>query len=60
MFNATSIREARKSTELNRIVLVFTVITAIYLPLGFVTVSPGLYLLGLEFSYEVDFSFFSF
>lgn len=39
MFNATSIKEARESTLLNERVLIFTVVTVVYTPLGFVTVS---------------------
>lgn len=39
MSNATSLKEARKSTRLNQYVLIFTIVTIIYLPLGFVTVS---------------------
>jgi len=46
LFNATSVREASKGTEIaeisvrqNQYIFVFTVVTVIYLPLGFVTVS---------------------
>jgi hypothetical protein len=39
MFNATSINEARQSAVLNQLVLVFTVVTVVYTPLGFVVVS---------------------
>lgn len=39
MFNATSVNEAKKTTQLNHYILVFTVITIFYLPLSFVSVS---------------------
>ncbi|KAK3358108.1 hypothetical protein B0T25DRAFT_176863 [Lasiosphaeria hispida] len=48
MFNATSVNEAKKSTELNHYILVFTVVTIIYLPLSFIST---LFTLGL-FSWE--------
>ncbi|KAK1755493.1 hypothetical protein QBC47DRAFT_343813 [Echria macrotheca] len=35
VFNATSLREATKGIELNRAVYIFTVVTVIYTPLGF-------------------------
>lgn len=40
LFNATSLREARKGMALNRAIYVFTVVTVIYTPLGFLAVSP--------------------
>ncbi|KAK6841174.1 hypothetical protein PG987_002034 [Apiospora arundinis] len=36
LFNATSVREATKGTHINEYILVFTVMTILYLPLGFV------------------------
>lgn len=39
LFNATNLLEASKSTSMNRYVMIFTVVTIIYLPLGLVTVS---------------------
>ncbi|KAF2276176.1 uncharacterized protein EI97DRAFT_458668 [Westerdykella ornata] len=36
LFNATSVREATKSSQLNHYILVFTVVTIFYLPLSFV------------------------
>ncbi|CAJ2511760.1 Uu.00g073850.m01.CDS01 [Anthostomella pinea] len=36
LFNATAVREATKGTHINEYILVFTVMTIIYLPLGFV------------------------
>ena len=38
LFNATSVSEARKSTQLNHYILVFTVATVFYLPLSFIAV----------------------
>lgn len=38
-FNALNVETARKSTSMNRYIIVFTVVTIFYLPLGFVTVS---------------------
>jgi len=38
LFNATSVKEATKSTELNHYVLIFTIVTIFYLPLGYVAV----------------------
>ncbi|KAK0616570.1 hypothetical protein B0T14DRAFT_434802 [Immersiella caudata] len=35
VFNATSLREASKGIELNRAVYIFTVVTVLYTPLGF-------------------------
>ncbi|KAK0652612.1 hypothetical protein B0T16DRAFT_443797 [Cercophora newfieldiana] len=37
MFNATTVNEAKKSTQLNHYILVFTVVTIIYLPLSFIS-----------------------
>ncbi|GAB1311851.1 hypothetical protein MFIFM68171_02061 [Madurella fahalii] len=37
MFNATSVNEAKKSTQLNHYIFVFTVISIIYLPLSFIS-----------------------
>lgn len=39
LFNATSVSEAAKSVQLNKIVFIFTVVTIFYLPLGFIAVS---------------------
>ena len=39
MYNATSVKEATKSTQLNHYILVFTIVTIFYLPLNFVVVS---------------------
>ncbi|KAK3363171.1 hypothetical protein B0T25DRAFT_491624 [Lasiosphaeria hispida] len=39
-FNATTVSEARKSTQVNHYILVFTVVTVFYLPLSFVAVHP--------------------
>ncbi|KAK4216872.1 hypothetical protein QBC37DRAFT_370528 [Rhypophila decipiens] len=38
LFNATSINEAAKSTQLNHYILAFTVVTIFYLPLSFIAV----------------------
>jgi hypothetical protein len=38
LFNATSVREATKGTHINEYILVFTVMTVLYLPLTFVSV----------------------
>ena len=35
----TSVREAKKSTQLNHYIFVFTVVTIFYLPLSFIAVS---------------------
>lgn len=35
LFNATSLREASKGIALNRAIYVFTVVTVIFTPLGF-------------------------
>lgn len=40
LFNATSLREARKGMALNRSIYVFTVVTIMYTPLGFMAVGP--------------------
>ncbi|KAK4199323.1 hypothetical protein QBC40DRAFT_176707 [Triangularia verruculosa] len=40
LFNAASIQEATRATQLNHYILVFTIITIFYLPLSFVTVYP--------------------
>ena len=47
MFNATSVNEAKKSTQLNHYIFVFTVITIIYLPLSFIAVSQSPILTGM-------------
>lgn len=38
MFNATSLREASKGIALNRAIYVFTVVTVLYTPIGFLAV----------------------
>ena len=38
LFNATAMKEALSSGQLNHYVLVFTIATVIFLPLSFVTV----------------------
>jgi hypothetical protein len=38
LFNANSLREASRSTTMNRYIIVFTVFTVLYLPLSFTTV----------------------
>ena len=38
LFNATSLREAARSTTMNRYVIVFTIMTVLYLPPGFTSV----------------------
>ncbi|KAK7941393.1 uncharacterized protein PG986_013780 [Apiospora aurea] len=38
LFNATSVRESTKGTHINECILVFTVMTVLYLPLGFLAV----------------------
>ncbi|AEO70944.1 uncharacterized protein THITE_2057010, partial [Thermothielavioides terrestris NRRL 8126] len=38
LFNATSLREAGKSIALNRAIYVFTVVTVLYTPIGFLAV----------------------
>ncbi|KAK3359516.1 hypothetical protein B0T25DRAFT_447397 [Lasiosphaeria hispida] len=40
LFNATSVNEATKSTQLNHYILVFAMVTIFYLPLSFITVYP--------------------
>ncbi|KAK6856419.1 hypothetical protein PG995_006606 [Apiospora arundinis] len=42
LFSATSVKEATKSTQINEYILVFTVMTIMYLPLGFVATLYGL------------------
>ncbi|KAK6840133.1 hypothetical protein PG987_005999 [Apiospora arundinis] len=42
LFSATSVKEATKSTQINECILVFTVMTITYLPLGFVATLYGL------------------
>ncbi|KAK7973656.1 hypothetical protein PG990_011739 [Apiospora arundinis] len=42
LFSATSVKEATKSTQINESILVFTVMTITYLPLGFVATLYGL------------------
>ncbi|KAK4209715.1 hypothetical protein QBC37DRAFT_391041 [Rhypophila decipiens] len=37
LFNATSVAEAQKSSQVSHYILVFTVITIVYLPLGFIS-----------------------
>ncbi|KAK0619489.1 hypothetical protein B0T14DRAFT_566335 [Immersiella caudata] len=37
LFNAISVNEATKTTQLNHFILVFTIVTVFYLPLSFVT-----------------------
>ncbi|KAK3328180.1 hypothetical protein B0T19DRAFT_475823 [Cercophora scortea] len=37
LFSATSLLEASRTTRMNRYIIIFTVLTIIYLPLGFVT-----------------------
>ncbi|KEY71379.1 hypothetical protein S7711_11471 [Stachybotrys chartarum IBT 7711] len=44
LFNATSVSEATKSTQLNHYILVFTVVTIFYLPLSFVAEASVNYL----------------
>jgi hypothetical protein len=39
LFNATSVSEATKSSQLNHYILAFTVVTIFYLPLRFIAVS---------------------
>ncbi|KAK4034311.1 hypothetical protein C8A01DRAFT_18865 [Parachaetomium inaequale] len=41
LFNATSLREASRSTTINRYIIVFTIFTVLYLPLGFTTALFG-------------------
>ncbi|PSR84123.1 hypothetical protein BD289DRAFT_369053 [Coniella lustricola] len=41
LFNATSLREAMKGMALNRAIYVFTAVTIVYTPLGFMTVSEN-------------------
>ncbi|EAW25667.1 uncharacterized protein NFIA_044860 [Aspergillus fischeri NRRL 181] len=41
LFNATSLREASKSTNMNRYIMVFTIMTILYLPLSFVALALG-------------------
>jgi len=50
LFNATSVREASKSTDIaeisirqNQYIFIFTVATVFYLPLGFVTVRSAFF-----------------
>ncbi len=38
LFNATSLREAARSTTMNRYVIVFTIMTVLYLPPSFTSV----------------------
>ena len=42
IFNATSLREANRSTTMNRYVIIFTVVTVIFLPPTFTSVSQYL------------------
>ncbi|KAK8050806.1 hypothetical protein PG994_012536 [Apiospora phragmitis] len=42
LFNATSVRESTKGTYINEYILVFTVMTVLYLPLGFMATLYGL------------------
>ncbi|KAK8875056.1 hypothetical protein PGQ11_005570 [Apiospora arundinis] len=42
LFNATSVREATKGTHINEYILVFTVMTVLYLPLGFMATLYGI------------------
>ncbi|KAK4107094.1 hypothetical protein N656DRAFT_764098 [Canariomyces notabilis] len=53
MFNATSVNEAKKSTQLNHYIFVFTVITIIYLPLSFISTLFTLELFTWEDSRQV-------
>ena len=39
IISTNSLLEASKSTSMNRYVIIFTILTIFYLPLGFVTVS---------------------
>lgn len=39
LFNATSLREASRSTTMNRYVIVFTIVTVLYLPPSLIAVS---------------------
>lgn len=41
LFNATAVREATKGTHMNEYIMVFTTMTILYLPLGFVAVSQS-------------------
>ncbi|KAE9372640.1 hypothetical protein N431DRAFT_244483 [Stipitochalara longipes BDJ] len=42
LFNASSLREARQSTTMNRYVIIFTVVTVLYLPPSFVSTVFGM------------------
>ncbi|KAK8035744.1 hypothetical protein PG991_001817 [Apiospora marii] len=42
LFNATSVRESTKGTHINEYILVFTVMTVLYLPLGFMATLYGI------------------
>jgi hypothetical protein len=44
LFNATSVREALISTAQSRYILIFTVVAAVFLPLGLSTVKTASYL----------------
>jgi len=38
LFNATSLREASRSTTMNRYIIVFTIVTVLYLPPSLIAV----------------------
>ncbi|KAK0739448.1 hypothetical protein B0T21DRAFT_284230 [Apiosordaria backusii] len=46
--NATTLSEASKSTSMNRHIIIFTAVTILYLPLGFVTAVYSMSLIGDE------------
>ncbi|KAK8023951.1 hypothetical protein PG993_012017 [Apiospora rasikravindrae] len=48
LFSATSVREATKGTNINEYILVFTVMTITYLPLGFVATLYGIDMFNFE------------
>ncbi|KAK7946458.1 uncharacterized protein PG986_010779 [Apiospora aurea] len=48
LFSATSVREATKGTNINEYILVFTVMTITYLPLGFVSTLYGMDMFDFE------------
>ncbi|KAK8073927.1 hypothetical protein PG994_004826 [Apiospora phragmitis] len=48
LFNATSVREATKGTHINEYILVSTVMTIVYLPLGFVATLYGIDMFDFE------------
>ncbi|KAK8102940.1 hypothetical protein PG984_016086 [Apiospora sp. TS-2023a] len=48
LFSATSVREATKGTSINEYILVFTVMTIVYLPLGFVAALYGIDMFDFE------------